>query len=610
MKEYNYLSAIDSPDDLKRLPEEHLSELTDEIRDCIIDTTLKNGGHLASNLGVVELTLALHRVFDLPKDKIIWDVGHQTYAHKLMTGRRERFDTLRTPGGLSGFAKRSESEYDCFGCGHSSTSLSAAIGFAEAERLAGSDAYTVAVIGDGAFTGGMIHEALNNCRSDLKLIIVLNENEMSISKNIGLFAKYMARIRSSERYYNAKKNTANLLLHIPLVGKGLFSFAKRVKQTLKNIMYGSNYFEELGFYYLGPADGNKRETVETLLCEAKKYGKSTVVHLKTKKGKGFEPAETRPDIYHSISGGKYARDGSLLKEEAANPTFSKALGELLSNLAEEYTDICAVTAAMSAGTGLDSFREAHKDRFFDVGIAEEHALTFCAGLAADGLRPFFAVYSTFLQRGYDNIIHDIALQKLPVVICIDRAGINRCDGATHHGIYDGAFLSHIPGMTLFAPPTLKILELSLKKAYALASPCAIRYSNCHEDETVISAFYPSEPTDISLAVADFLPECEKKKILITYGRIASEVLRYEKSCGEECGTVLLEQLCPFDATTDKILGLLPETVEEINIFDEGIENGGVGMMIKYCLMEKLKRTGREILPQIELLAISEEDALK
>ena len=610
MKEYNYLSAIDSPDDLKRLPEEHLSELTDEIRDCIIDTTLKNGGHLASNLGVVELTLALHRVFDLPKDKIIWDVGHQTYAHKLMTGRRERFDTLRTPGGLSGFAKRSESEYDCFGCGHSSTSLSAAIGFAEAERLAGSDAYTVAVIGDGAFTGGMIHEALNNCRSDLKLIIVLNENEMSISKNIGLFAKYMARIRSSERYYNAKKNTANLLLHIPLVGKGLFSFAKRVKQTLKNIMYGSNYFEELGFYYLGPADGNKRETVETLLCEAKKYGKSTVVHLKTKKGKGYEPAETRPDIYHSTSGGKYARDGSLLKEEAANPTFSKALGELLSNLAEEHTDICAVTAAMSAGTGLDSFREAHKDRFFDVGIAEEHALTCCAGLAADGLRPFFAVYSTFLQRGYDNIIHDIALQKLPVVICIDRAGINRCDGATHHGIYDGAFLSHIPGMTLFAPPTLKILELSLKKAYALASPCAIRYSNCHEDETVISAFYPSEPTDISLAVADFLPECEKKKILITYGRIASEVLRYEKSCGEECGTVLLEQLCPFDATTDKILGLLPETVEEINIFDEGIENGGVGMMIKYCLMEKLKRTDREILPQIELLAISEEDALK
>lgn len=610
MKEYKYLSEIDSPADLKALPEEHLSELAEEIRDCIIDTTLKNGGHLASNLGVVELTLALHRIFDLPKDKIIWDVGHQAYAHKLLTGRRDRFDTLRTPGGLSGFAKRSESEYDSFGCGHSSTSLSAAIGFAEAERLSGSGNYTVAVIGDGAFTGGMIHEALNNCRSDLKLVIVLNENEMSISKNIGLFAKYMAHIRSSKGYYTAKKNTANILMHIPFIGKATFNFVKKIKQTLKNIMYGSNYFEELGLYYLGPADGNDRETVETLLNEAKKYGKSAVVHIKTQKGKGHGPAESRPDIYHSISGGKYARDGSKINEDPESPTFSKALGESLAKLAEEHSDICAVTAAMSAGTGLDSFRDAHGDRFFDVGIAEEHALTFCAGLAADGLRPFFAVYSTFLQRGYDNIIHDIALQKLPVVICIDRAGINRGDGATHHGIYDTAFLPHIPGMTLFAPPTMKLLELSLKKAYELAAPCAIRYSNCTEDSAVVSAFYPDEPDEISLAVANYSLPGEKKKIFITYGRIASQVLKLEKELGPECGTILLEQLCPYGETSDKIIELLPASVSEIVIYDEGIENGGIGMMIKYCLMEKLKLLGKAELPQIDLLAISEEEALK
>ena len=371
-----YLPAIHTPADLRALPAESIPALCQEIRETLVETVTSNGGHLASNLGAVELSVAMHRVFDCPRDHFIFDVGHQSYVHKLLTGRYEQFSTLRKGGGLSGFTKRSESEYDCFGAGHSSTSLSAALGFAQGDRMSGSEAFTVAVIGDGAFTGGMIHEALNNVTPGLRLIIIINENEMSISKNIGRFATHMARLRRKSGYFKTKKGISRFIKRIPLIGGGLFRAIRDTKKAFKNAMYGSNYFEDLGLYYLGPADGNDYEAVETLLSEAKKLNDSVVIHLKTRKGKGYAPAEAEPGKYHGMP-----PKGSVSVEN-----FSHRLGEILIEESAKDDRICAITAAMSEGTGLESFREARPDRFFDVGIAEEHALTFAAGLAADGYR--------------------------------------------------------------------------------------------------------------------------------------------------------------------------------------------------------------------------------
>ena len=461
MDEYKILDKIDSPEDLKSLEPEEIELLNEEIRDFLIDNVSRNGGHLASNLGVVELSVAIHRVFDSPKDHIIWDVGHQSYVHKLLTGRRAEFDTLRTPGGISGFVKRAESEHDCFGAGHSSTSISAALGFAEADHLNGSDAYTIAVVGDGAFTGGMIHEGLNNCRKDLKLIIILNENEMSISKNIGQFAKNLSKLRMRPGYFKAKRFTGNVLKHVPFVGKHLFRFALRVKKAFKNMMYGSNYFEDMELYYLGPIDGNDYESMEKILTEAKKLKESAVIHIKTVKGKGYDPAEESPDKYHGV-----APNNTKKKRK----TLTDVFGECVCELAEGDERICAITAAMCDGTGLNGFKEKYPDRFFDVGIAEEHAVTFGAGLAASGMKPLVAIYSTFLQRSYDNVIHDVALQKLPVTLCIDRAGLNSRDGATHHGIFDVAFLSHIPNMTIYTPTTEESLSRLLRNSPPFSRP--------------------------------------------------------------------------------------------------------------------------------------------
>ena len=576
MEKYKILEKLSSPDELKNFDDDTLARLCRELRGKIIETTLNNGGHLASNLGTVELAVALHRVFSAPDDHIIWDVGHQCYAHKLLTGRYAEFDTLRQPGGISGFPKITESPYDCFGTGHSSTSLSAALGFAEAERLKGSGSWTVAVLGDGAFTGGMIHEALNNCRRDLRLIIVLNENEMSISKNIGAFARYMAKIRSSKSYYRTKRRTARFILHIPFVGRRLFRGLRSIKQALKNRLYGSNYFENLGLYYLGPVDGNDRVKVERLLHEAVNAGQSAVVHLKTVKGKGYAPAEADPASYHSYSPAPAPAD-----------TFSSKFGGFLTEMAHEHEDICAVTAAMSAGTGLEAFRASLPKRFFDVGIAEEHAATFCAGLAADGMRPFFAVYSSFLQRAYDNVLHDIALQHLPVVLCVDRAGLNMKDGATHHGIFDVAFLSHTPGMTIFVPATFDALRLSLEAAYRLNAPAAVRYPSGGESERIRRAFYPNEPKELRGAVADYTEPDKKSKIIITYGKEALSALDEEAGYGEKCGVILLETLKPYDKTAYAVLPLLPRGEAEIVFLEEGIENGGAAMLLE----AELRRMG-------------------
>ncbi len=580
--EYKHLGRVNSPEDLKKLDESDISELCREIRSCIVETTERNGGHLSSNLGVVELTVAIHRVFDCPKDHIIFDVGHQSYTHKLLTGRYDRFNTLRQAGGVSGFTNRSESEYDCFGAGHSSTSLSAALGFAEADRICGSDAYTVVVLGDGAFTGGMIHEALNNCNRELKkLIIILNENEMSISKNIGSFASSIARIRKRSGYQRAKRFTVSFLKKIPLIGKGMFIAIRAIKKAIKNSLYGSNYFEDMGLYYLGPVDGNDYESVEELMRAARSAGENVLLHVKTKKGKGYEPAEAYPDVYHGISPSQNTAKAS---------SYSKEFGKTICDMAEKDDRICAVTAAMSSGTGLELFAENFKDRFFDVGIAEEHAVTFASGLAASGMKPVFAVYSTFLQRSYDQIIHDAALQKLPLVLCIDRAGFNNADGATHHGIFDVAFLSQIPNVKIYTPVTYSGLKASLQKALSDSTVSAIRYSSGCEDKEVVTEFYSNGDIENVGIRKDFYDENIPENIIITHGRIVKECLaaeRITRSKGIDTGIILCEYISPYNELSEEIGKIISHpNVKTVTFVEEEIRNGGFGMLLSDAMRDK------------------------
>ena len=575
-----YLPDIHTPADLRALPAEAIPALCEEIRETLVETVTQNGGHLASNLGAVELSVAMHRVFDCPRDHFIFDVGHQSYVHKLLTGRYESFSTIRKGGGLSGFTKRSESEYDCFGAGHSSTSLSAALGFAQGDRMSGSDAFTLAVIGDGAFTGGMVHEALNNITPGLRLIIILNENEMSISKNIGRFATHMAKLRRKSGYFKTKKGISRFLKRIPLIGNALFCAARDTKKAFKNALYGSNYFEDLGLYYLGPADGNDYEAVEALLTEAKKQGDNVVIHLKTRKGKGYAPAEAEPGRYHGMPPA-----GTMAKEN-----FSHRLGEILIRESAKDDRICAITAAMSEGTGLESFREACPHRFFDVGIAEEHALTFAAGLAANGYKPVTAIYSSFLQRSYDQIIHDVALQNLPVLTCIDRAGLNAGDGPTHHGIFDVSFLSAIPQVKIYTPITFAGLEVSVKKALAEGVPAAIRYPNGGEDDLLKATFYPDgEPTDVGVRESNPANPAIPDAVIVTHGRITREALAARERLATEgilVGILLCEYIKPYEALAEEITARLPAGVPVLFV-EEEIRAGGFGMM----LTDALRRNG-------------------
>ncbi len=584
--EASYLKHIHTPADLRDLPDEAIPALCREIRSELVSTVTKNGGHLASNLGAVELSVAMHRVFDCPRDHFIFDVGHQSYVHKMLTGRYERFDTLRRGGGISGFTKRSESEYDCFGAGHSSTSLSAALGFAQADRMAGSDAYTVAVVGDGAFTGGMIHEALNNVSRDLRLIILLNENEMSISKNIGRFATHMARLRRKSGYFKTKQTTSRVIKKIPLVGKALFCAVRDVKKAFKNAMYGSNYFEDIGLYYLGPVDGNDYEAVEALLIEAKRLGESVVIHLKTRKGCGYEPAETDPGHYHGMS-----PVGSAKVEN-----FSARLGHILVKLGAEDDRICAITASMSEGTGVECFREAYPNRFYDVGIAEEHALTFAAGLAANGYKPVTAIYSSFMQRGYDQIVHDIALQNLPVLMCIDRAGLNRADGPTHHGMFDVSFLSSIPNVIIYTPASFAGLELAVRSALAEGKPAAIRYPNAGECARVLETFYPDGAPETVGVRASYTPDEDVQAVIVVHGAMASEALAARDLLGEQgirAGVLLTEYIRPYGKLADELLSLLPAGVPVV-FAEEEIRAGGFGMMLSDTLRRHPDFDGRKL----------------
>lgn len=468
------LEKIEQPSDLRALSICQMECLAQEIRDYLLETVSSTGGHLAPNLGVVELTIALHYVFDSPKDKIIWDVGHQSYIHKILTGRRDKMTTLRQYKGLSGFPKCSESAHDCFETGHSSTSISAALGMALARDLKQDDYSVIAVIGDGALTGGLAFEALNHAgQLGTRLIVVLNDNEMSITRNVGALSGYLSRLRTDPFYHKSKGEIKEALQRIPNIGPRVFKAAERVKGSVKYLLVSGMLFEELGFTYLGPINGHNINQLIQVMDRAKTLSGPVIVHVNTKKGKGYKPAEKYPDKFHGI--GSFELKTGLPKAKGCAPSFTKVFSKAVVDLAAEHHDMVAITAAMSDGTGLHDFAVNYPERFFDVGIAEEHAVTMAAGLARAGCLPVVAIYSTFMQRAYDQLIHDTALQGLHVIFALDRGGIVGEDGETHQGIFDLSYLRHIPRMTVMVPRDQNELVSMLKSAVNYQGPVAIRY---------------------------------------------------------------------------------------------------------------------------------------
>lgn len=468
------LDHIQGPEDLRRLDAQGLATLAREIRTFLVETVSKTGGHLAPSLGTVELTLALYRVFHFPKDKLVWDVGHQAYTHKILTGRREAFSTLRQKGGITGFPNRLESPYDAFGVGHASTAISAALGMAVARDLDHKDAHVIAVLGDGALTGGEAFEGLNNA-GDLgkNLIVVLNDNGRSIDKNVGAMSDYLSALRIAPQYNRAKKDVEHLLKSIPRIGGKVYKTASAIKDGVRTALVPGAPFDELGFRYIGPLDGHNIELLMDVFSQVRQMQGPTLVHVHTKKGKGYLPAELEPEKFHGI--GKFdAATGECPKKSGA-PSYTAVFSDALIELAKDDEDIVAITAAMPSGTGLKAFGKAYPDRFFDVGIAEEHAVTFAAGLATAGKKPVVALYSTFAQRAYDQILHDVCLQKLHVIFALDRGGLVGQDGPTHHGVFDFSYLRHLPGMTILAPKDEAELRDMMATAVALDGPVAVRY---------------------------------------------------------------------------------------------------------------------------------------
>lgn len=487
---YKYLDNINSPKDLKKLSDAGLKELAEEIRDFLLNNVSKTGGHLASNLGVVELTIALLSVFDFPRDKIVWDVGHQSYVYKILTGRKNEFSTLRQFGGLSGFPKIHESKYDMFGTGHSSTSISAILGMARGRDLSGDNYKTVAVIGDGALTGGVALEALNDTgRSNTDIMIILNDNEMSISHNVGGISAYLTQLRAGPLYNHVKKDVKRKLKHVPIVGEKITKSIERAKDSIKYLVIPGMFFEDIGIKYFGPVDGHDIESLKNILESVKTINGPKIVHVLTQKGRGYYYAEKEPCRFHGI--GSFDINTGKVVECHAGKTFSGIFGEELAELARNNKKIVAITAAMKDGTGLDEFSRRYPDRFFDVGIAEQHAVTLSAGLAMQGYIPVFAVYSTFLQRGFDQIIHDVCLQNLHVIFAVDRAGLVGHDGETHHGAFDLSYLSMIPNMTVMSPMNGSELKAMLRFAIDHDGPVAIRYprGNSTENSDTVKIHY-------------------------------------------------------------------------------------------------------------------------
>ena len=467
------LNRVNSVKDLRKLNLKDKQKLAEELRQFIIKIVSENGGHLASNLGVVELTIALHSVFNTPRDSIIWDVGHQTYVHKILTGRKDKMNTLRKLDGIAGFPKTSESEFDCFNTGHSSTSISVALGMARANKLDDRKTKVVCVIGDGALTGGMAQEALNDAgSSNSDITVILNDNEMSISKNVGGITYFLSKLRTKRFYTKTNNRIKRLIIRIPHGGKSLVRFTQKIKRSIKQMVIPKMYYEDIGFTYLGPVDGHDIEKLESVLRTSKLISGPVLIHVVTKKGKGYKFAEENPDRFHSTSSFDI-QTGKTKKEKQTD--YSKVFGEKLTGLAQKDEKIVAVSAAMIDGTGLKKFKEKFPTRIFDVGIAEQHALGMAAGMAKKGYKPVVSIYSSFYQRAFDQVIHDICLQNLPVVMCVDRAGIVGNDGETHQGLFDMAFFSMIPNITIMAPKNFEELEKMLEFAINLNSPVVIRY---------------------------------------------------------------------------------------------------------------------------------------
>ncbi|MBR3269004.1 MAG: 1-deoxy-D-xylulose-5-phosphate synthase [Oscillospiraceae bacterium] len=576
------LSELNLPDDLAELSVPQCTELCREIRELLINTVLKTGGHLSSNLGVVELTLALHRNFHSPEDRIVWDVGHQAYVHKILTGRYSRLSTLRQENGLAGFPKPSESVHDTFITGHSSTAVSAAFGMAEAMRLNGNpNRFAVAVVGDGAMTGGLFYEGLNNAgKTKANLIVVLNDNNQAISKNVGAIAKYLSKIRLKTDYVRTKWTVERVIGKAPAIGGKLVRSLKNTKDRLRRNIMQTTIFEDLGFVYLGPVDGHNIEALDETFAVAKSYQRPVVVHVQTVKGRGYAPAEKNPGEYHGVPRHEIPNEeiarvdlDSKDPELSIDECYSTVFGKTLTKFAEKDKQICAVTAAMKYGTGLQFFAAAHPDRFYDVGIAEQHAVTFCSALASMGKTPVFAVYSTFLQRSFDQILHDAAIAGVHLVLGVDRAGLVGEDGETHQGIFDVPMLSAIPNCKIYSPVTYDELKLCLKSAL-------------YQDHAIAAVRYPrgQEPDSYPLPVSEdhvYLPGSDV--LLVTYGRVASRVYtagELLKADGISCGLLKLTTVFPIP---DEIIRIAKQ-YRTVIFIEEGSRSGGIGEKLAACLL--------------------------
>lgn len=575
------IDKVNCISDVKKLNVSELNILSGEIRKFLLDNVSKTGGHVASNLGVVELTIAIHKVFNSPKDKIIWDVGHQSYIHKILTGRKNKMNTIRQYEGLSGFPKRCESSHDVFETGHSSTSISAGLGMAIARDIKKENSEVVSIIGDGSMTAGMAFEALNHA-GDIKskMIVILNDNEMSISKNVGGLSKYLDRIRTAPTYGKMKDDVENILNSIPAIGKTMFRTAEKAKDSLKYFLLPGILFEELGFKYLGPVDGHNISLLVNTLNRAKLVNGPVIVHVITKKGKGYKHAEENPDKFHGSSPFDLKTGKSLSKPEGVK--YSEVFGQKLYSLASKNKDVVAITAAMPSGTGLQKFKDKFPKRFIDVGIAEQHAVTLAAGLASNGLKPYFAVYSTFLQRGYDQVLHDVCLQNLPVVFAIDRAGLVGSDGETHHGAFDFSYLSHIPNLTIMAPKDKKELEDMIEFSYNYKKgPIAIRYPRgiSIEKSDLIS------DNNIVFGKGEIIKE-GKDIALISIGKMVDigyeTSLKLEKE-GYKPALINARFLKPIDY---KLIKEISNNYNMIITLEDNVINGGLASVINNILIEE------------------------
>ncbi len=577
---YALLNRIEKPEDVKALTVRELEQLASELRHFIIDTVSQNGGHLAPNLGTVELTLALYSVFSFPEDKLVWDVGHQAYTHKILTGRRDAFKTLRKKGGITGFPNRSESVYDAFGVGHASTSISAALGMALARDAKGEKNQVIAVIGDGALTGGESFEALNNA-GDLgtKLIVILNDNEMSIDANVGAMSEYLSRIRIAPQYARAKRDMGSLLMSIPHIGDKVYKTASHLKDGVRSVLVPGSLFEEMGFHYIGPIDGHNIGLLEEVLASAKEMEGPVLIHIHTVKGKGYKPAEQAPDKFHGV-GCFDPSTGKSAKKTGCAPSYTSVFSKALIDLAKDRPDILAITAAMPSGTGLKAFGQVYPKRFFDVGIAEEHAMTLAAGMAAAGMHPVIALYSTFAQRAYDQLIHDVCLQNLPVTLCLDRAGLVGEDGPTHHGVFDLSYLRQMPNMCVMAPKDEEELRHMLATAIAIEGPAAVRYprgaglgvplTDSLEALPVGKAEVLQEEGDIAFLAVGTMVEKAKE---------AAAILKEE---GIEAAVVNMRFIKPLDT---ELLGEMARTKKLLITAEENVLAGGFGSAVAEYLAD-------------------------